>query len=191
MATKPLRDYIKRGPFDDIATPFSATDYLIPALNHLTAYGRHPVIWESAPLRWDAANWTASQLREKKSKLTERLEHHGFPVIEWRHASFFDIIPPDIYDVIVTNPPYSIKRQWVARTMSHSKPWALLLPIASLGVNKGGLNSMLSECQVVLPPRRVDFTGKGSPWQYVAWYTHGFDLPCGQLIPVNDDGEWA
>ncbi len=95
---------------------------------------------------------------------------------------------PPYWDVIVTNPPFSLKEKWVARTMEFGKPWALLLPIGALGVRRSYLNVFLSECQIILPPKRIDFTGKKSPWQYCAWYTWGFNLPGGNLIPVDDDG---
>ncbi len=182
MPTQPLLDYITRGPFDEIDTPFSATDYLIPALRSLSVDLSKPVIWESAIPK------------DRPSKLGERLNEHGFTVLG-RPTDFFTVLPAFSYDVIVTNPPFSIKEKWVSRCMAFARaidmPWALLLPIAALGVRRSKLNIYLSECQVILPPRRVDFTGKKAPWQYVAWFCHGFpELTGSSLIPVDDNGEW-
>ncbi len=187
MATKPLKDYAARGPFDDIDTPWSATEYLIPSLHHLIDEPEYemPVIWEAAPPL------------DRPSKLADHLIRKGFPVMSYPGEDFFSFEPDPPYQVLVTNPPFSIKEAWVQRTYALGRkndiPWALLMPIAALGVRRSRLNIMLSECQIILPPRRVDFTGKKSPWQYVAWYTWGFDLPGGNLIPVNDNGvaEWA
>jgi hypothetical protein len=176
VATKPLKDYAARGPFDDIDTPFSATDYLIPSLRRLDQqFYENLVIWESAIPR------------DRPSTLGQRLKRHGFTVLG-RSRDFFTVLPAFSYDIIVTNPPFSLKEKWVAHTMTFGKSWALLLPIAALGVRRSNLNVFLSECQVILPPRRIDFTGKLSPWQYVAWFTHGFNLPGGQIIPVDDQG---
>ena len=175
MATKPLRDYAARGPFDEIDTPVSAVDYLIPSLKHYLAGIPDPTIWESAIPR------------DRPSTLGQHLKRHGFTVLG-RSRDFFTAQPAFSYDVIVTNPPFSLKEKWVARTMEFGKPWALLLPIGALGVRRSYLNVFLSECQILLPPRRIDFTGKKSPWQYCAWYTWGFNLPGGNLIPVDDDG---
>ena len=179
MATKPLRDYIKRGPFDDIDTPFSATDYLIPSLVKAfgTPFKHHPIIWETAPPR------------RYDGKLAVRLRRYGFHVKAYPGVDYFGVGPGADINVLVTNPPFSLKEKWVKRTMELGLPWALLLPIAALGVRRTNLNIYLSKCQIILPPRRVDFTGRKSPWQYVAWFTHGFDLPGGQLIPVDDEGE--
>lgn len=178
MPVKPLLDYIARGPFDEIDTPFSATDYLIPALRFYLAGIPDPVIWESAPPKI------------RISQLSARLRHHGFRVIE-PGVDFFTYSPAFHFDVMVTNPPFSLKERWVAQCMSFGRPWALLLPIAALGVRRSSLNIFLSECQVILPPRRVDFTGKKAPWQYVAWFCHGFpELTGSSLIPVDDNGHW-
>ncbi|KKN64501.1 hypothetical protein LCGC14_0491140 [marine sediment metagenome] len=179
---KTLTDYVKRGPFDEIDTPFSAVDYLIPSLRKLAKFDgsfmREPVIWESAPPR------------DRPSLLANHLEQRGFSVIAFSGIDYFQGAPDrDSFDVIVTNPPFSLKEPWVTRTMSFGKPWALLLPITALGCRRSNLNVYLSECQIILPPRRVDFVGKKRPWQYVAWYTWGFNLPGGNLIPVDDDGQ--
>jgi len=177
MATKPLKDYAKRGPFDDIDTPDSATRYLLPALRHLG----EPIIWESAPPR------------DRTSTLVMTLRSYGFRTIEYRGEDYFgdELRTRTHYDVQVTNPPYSLKQQWVARAMELGKPWALLLPITALGVRKGSLNIHLAKCQILLPPRRIDYTGKRSPWFYSAWYTYGFHLPTeSSLVPVDDDGCW-
>ncbi len=175
MAIKVLIDYIKRGPFNDIDTPDSATDYLIPSLQASDI--PDAVIWESAPPL------------DRSSKLQGRLTHHGYNVMSFPGIDYFQGAPDrHSFDVIVTNPPFSLKEKWVARTMEFNKPWALLLPIAALGVRRNDLNVHLSECQILLPPRRIDFTGKKAPWMYCAWFTWGFDLPYGNLIPVDDQG---
>ena len=138
-----------------------------------------PVIWESAPPL------------DRPSKLADHLIRRGFRVRAYPGEDFFKKdfwYSHKDFDVIVTNPPFSMKEQWVARTMEFGKPWALLLPIAALGVRRSNLNVYLSECQILLPPRRIDFTGKKAPWQYCAWYTWGLDLPGGNLIPIGDTG---
>ena len=180
MPVRPLLDYIARGPFDEIDTPFSATDYLIPALKFYLEGIPDPTIWETA------------MPKNRPSQLGLRLMSHGFSVVG-RPRDFFTATPAFHFDVMVTNPPFSLKERWVAKCMSWGTPWALLLPIAALGVRRSSLNIHLSECQVILPPRRVDFTGKKAPWQYVAWFCHGFPQLTSSgssLIPVDDNGHW-
>lgn len=175
---KSLIDYIKRGPWDEIDTPDSATDYLIPSLVEAfgTPFKHYPVIWESAPPA------------DKQSKLAKRLENYGYNVVSYPGLDFFEANATLEADVIVTNPPFSLKEKWVARTMEFGKPWALLLPITALGVRRSNLNVHLSNCQILLPPRRIDFTGQKSNWFFSAWFTWGFNLPGGNLIPVDDLG---
>ena len=172
MATKPLRDYAKRGAFDEIDTPASAVEYLIPTLKRYES--SYPLtIWESAPPP------------DRQSTLFDTLWDNDFRVTAFKGMDYFENSPTH-YDMQVTNPPYSLKQQWVARAMELGKPWALLLPITALGVRKGGLNVHLSRCRVLLPPRRIDYTGKKAPWFFSAWFTYG--IGHAGLVPVDDEG---
>ena len=46
--------------------------------------------------------------------------------------NFFDYKPPDNYDVIISNPPYSIKDRVLSCLYELNKPFAMLMPIATL-----------------------------------------------------------
>ncbi len=84
------------------------------------------------------------------------------------------------FDYIITNPPYSIKDQFLARCYELGKPFALLMPLTAFeGVKRQALYREHG-IQVLFLPRRVNFVtpsgkGKGSHFA-TAWYTWGFNL---------------
>lgn len=78
------------------------------------------------------------------------------------------------WDVIVTNPPYSLKNEFLKRCYDFGKPFALLLTVTSLESHyrqelfkKNGLGLLLLD-------KRVNFIGsKNSVWFSTAWFCHG------------------
>jgi hypothetical protein len=82
------------------------------------------------------------------------------------------------FDMIVSNPPYSIKDACIAKCYEHGKPFALLMPLAALEGRKRQKLYMLHGLSLLLLPRRVNFqtpSGKGSGSHFAtAWFTHGF-----------------
>lgn len=85
------------------------------------------------------------------------------------------------FDVIVTNPPYSIKDKFIARCLEIGKPWALLMPVTALGEQWRVEMWRRNGIQLVLPPERIRFetpyNKKSDPWLFTMWFCHGFNLP--------------
>ncbi len=79
---------------------------------------------------------------------------------------------PHWYDIIVTNPPWSKKHLFLQRCVELKKPFALLLPVRTLGVRRCQL--WLDDVDVLFLAKRVDFTGGGAPYEACAWFTKGF-----------------
>ena len=158
-----------RGPFDEMNTPPEAIEPLVwylmnsPSLN---STGYEPVIWEPSP----GDHW-----------LTEYLYHgHGLKVIE-TSGNYFDTPFPQAADILVTNPPYSKKIHYLAKAREEAKPFALLLPITTLGVRRA--HPSLEDMQIIFLKRRIDFTGKKRPWFTVAWFTWGLKLGSQLVFP--------
>jgi hypothetical protein len=121
-----------------------------------------------------------------QGKIVSTLKEDGFEVIGTDVMQGFDFIsplipPPENFDCIFTNPPYSIKDEWLQRCYDIGKPFALLMPITALGeqervkmYNKYGVD-------VLLPPARINFgtpSGEGSgSWFYAAWFCKGIPFP--------------
>ncbi len=159
-------DRSKRGPMDEISTPALAIEPLVPYLYamggppDLLGHGEgQPVLWEPAP---------------GKFALVDYFEELDFKVIITT-GNYFEMPFPEVADILVTNPPFSKKIQWLAKAREDGKPFALLLPITTLGVRRA--HPSLHDIEIVLLKKRIDFTGKGRPWFSVAWFTWGLELP--------------
>ena len=96
----------------------------------------------------------------------------------------------NIYDAIVTNPPYSIKARWIERCYELTDNWALLLPIEVLGgaqyqrlfEDNGGVSILTFDSRVdfKMPTPGKDCIGdkwgRSSAQFPTAWFIHGFGL---------------
>ena len=73
-------------------------------------------------------------------------------------------------DMIITNPPYSNKDDFIAHCVHLAMPWALLLPLDSLcGERRHTLYEQATDVGCITLHKRLDFTGKGKNWFYNAW----------------------
>lgn len=76
------------------------------------------------------------------------------------------------YDMIITNPPFSIKDKIIKRCYDLKKPFALLLPLTALEGQKRGEMWKRGGIGVVVLDNRVDYNGKGSCWYNTSWFIH-------------------
>jgi len=157
MSNKAL---LKANKADDFQTPATAVSVLLPYLKPSW------VIWEPA---------------EGKGNLTRRFKELGFDVIGTDILGGYDFLSwePAQFDCIVTNPPYSLKDEFLARCYLLSKPFALLLPLTTL---EGKRQRWLAQygIEIVLLDKRVNFetpSGSGSgSWFATAWFTNGLNI---------------
>ena len=90
--------------------------------------------------------------------------------------NFFEY-EPDNWDCIVTNPPYSIKYQWLERCYKLDKPFALLLPIETLGAKTAQELFEAHGIEIMLLNKRINFKMPNKGWEAtgapfpVAWFT--------------------
>jgi len=85
---------------------------------------------------------------------------------------------PEKIDVIITNPPYSLKDKFIERCYQLNKPFALLLPVTALQGQKRGILFAKYGIELLVLNKRIDFTGKGSPHFGVAWF-------CFNILPQS------
>lgn len=145
------------GRSDEFMTPECAIYPLLPYLK------KDWIIWECA---WG------------KGSLAKHLEKKGFNVIGNKEDF---LIANRKFDVIVTNPPYSIKDKFLERAFFQGKPFAFLMPLTALeGKKRGGLYRKYG-IQLIIPNKRINFitpSGKGSgAWFQVAWFCWKLNLP--------------
>jgi hypothetical protein len=164
MARKPKLPQPHRGQQerDMFETPSYAVDLLVPYIPR--SIGR---IWECAC---------------GSGRLVRALEAHGFRVAGTdTECDFLAHDCPFYADAIITNPPFSLKRQFYERCTEQDMPFALLIPFdMSLWL----CEAIRQGCRLLVPTRRVDYitptgkSGKQSSAQFHScWLCKGMALP--------------
>jgi len=142
---------------DDFQTPYWVIEYLVPYLK------KEWIIWECAM---------------GKGNLVRALEQRGFKVIGTDIKDGYDFLKwtPKRFDCIVTNPPYSLKNEFLERCYELGKPFALLLPLTALETERRQRLFKKYGVEIIVLPKRVNFetpSGKGSgSWFPVGWFTN-------------------
>lgn len=147
---------------DFFQTPNYATDIVADFLPR-------GVIWECA---------------EGHGRIVARLRAHGFAVFGTdllTGQNFLTDQPIKIFDCIVTNPPFSIKRKFFSRCLSMDEPFALLLPADYSGWMIDAVR--LYGCEKIIPTRRIDYItptgrngGESAAQFHSLWLTRGLGL---------------
>ena len=143
---------------DELYTPTYA---ITPLLKYLT---NNLVIWECAENKNEDGNITKI-LRENGFKVITSTIHNGY--------NFLDCNIPNGVNCIITNPPFSLKNQFLKRCYEIGLPFALLLPTGTIDTktrfelyNKYGLSLMLFD-------KRINYIGSnGRPPFASAWFTN-------------------
>jgi len=110
------------------------------------------------------------------SQIVDFLKEQGYKVISSNGRDFLEDELPE-FDILVTNPPYSNRDKFLKKCYELNKPFALLLPVATLQGNKRGQWFMDKGLELLVLNQRVNFYDKGSsPHFGVAWF-------CYNLLP--------
>ena len=121
----------------------------------------------------------------KSSSIVSGFNKYGYNIVGSNDRDFFDCTRDDVYDGVITNPPYSKKDQFIEHCYSLDKPFALLLPVTSFQGAKRGKMFMDKGMSALVYNFRIDFTGKGSPTFGNAWFIWGF-MPPNQIHWVDN-----
>lgn len=159
---KTMINYMKNEKFDNLYTPEYAVKPLLKYILDLKVRGAK-TIWECC----DPGN----------SNITKVFKENYYNVISsdiQTGYNFFDY-EPENYDIIITNPPYSLKTEFLKRCYELGKPFALLLPITALeGIERGKLFKKYG-IELLLFDKRVEFmtdSGKNGCWFNTSWFCH-------------------
>jgi len=152
----------KNGSPDDFQTPREALDPLLPYLN------KEWLIWECA---------------SGKGNLVSGLNNKGYLTIGTDILTGHNFLEyePKEFNCIITNPPFSLKEQFLKRCYDLKKPFALLLPLTTFeGIKRQALFRKYG-IQVIFFDKRINFetpSGKGGgSWFATAWFCYGLNLP--------------
>lgn len=128
--------------FDRAWTPWHAA---VPLFSYLPADTR---IWECCA----GDGWLARWLTEAGYSVRSTDYKTGHDALTWAPDS-------GDYDVIVTNPPWSLKYKFIERLFALGKPWALLVPIGttSAATARKARNKAGKTWEELRLDRRVDY----------------------------------
>lgn len=162
------------GRSDEFFTPKYAINPLLPYLK------KEWIIWECA---W-GTGVLATHLKEEGFKIasSDKKASYGSSISGFDgFVDFLKLKPEDDFDIIITNPPYSKKDEFLKRAFEIGKPFAFLMPLTALeGIKRGELFRKYG-IQLIIPNRRINFitpSGKGSSaWFQTAWFCYKLNLP--------------
>lgn len=163
--TNRATDPAESQPFDRCNTPAYALDPLLPYLR------RDWHVWECAAGTRNISRAIAPHVASVYSS----------DLIDMPSTNFFTWQPP-IWDAIVTNPPYSIKFDWLERCYHLGKPFALLVPVETIGAQKAQRLMERHGCELLLLNRRVNFEMPNKGWEGSAAQFPVLWL-CWQMLP--------
>lgn len=90
---------------------------------------------------------------------------------------FLSFTPDFKFDVIISNPPFSLKNEILEKCYQYKKPFALLLPFTMFNSIKtiGILNRNKDEVQFMIMDKRISFNGERP--NFTCWYV------CKDVLP--------
>lgn len=128
---------------DLFQTPCYAVDLLVPFLQQF----KHKRIWECAA---------------GLGKIVRGLQDHGFSIYgsdlqsdEYPKHNFLTQSNGQDFDVIVTNPPFSLKKKFYEQCIRYARPFALLIPADYSGWIIDAMRKHGAE--KIIPTRRIDY----------------------------------
>jgi len=119
------------------------------------------------------------------SSIVEGFSVEGYNIVGSSGKDFFECTPDDVYDGVITNPPYSKKDDFIEHCYKLGKPFALFLPVAAFQGKRRGQMFMDYGMSALVYNNRVDFTGGGAPHFGNAWFMHKI-LPPNTIHWVNN-----
>lgn len=149
---------------DEVYTPFYAVDLLLEFLP------KDKIIWLPFDEEWSAFN---QSLSEKGYQVTRSSLKEGKDFFQYE---------PEQWDILVSNPPFSVKDKVIERAYSFNKPFALLLPIAVIqGKNRHRI--FQNDVQLLVPDCRVEFHTNENMQEWSKGIYFGSAYLCRDLLP--------
>lgn len=150
---KAMINYIKNEKNDELYTPNEA---ILPILKYLD---KSKIYWECT----DFGN----------SNITKILKENDFKVINTskEDIDFLKDQPSFNFDVIITNPPYSLKNKFIKKCYEYNKPFLLLLPLTALeGKERNELYKKYG-IEIIVLNKRINFMkNKKNVWFNTSWF---------------------
>jgi len=143
---------------DEVSTPECAVIPLLPYIN---------------------PEWTIYEAAYGKGILASHFIKRGFKVIG-EGRDFLKDYMDEPFDCIITNPPYSLKFEFLRTCYDYGKPFAMLLPLTALeGTNRQKLFKEHG-ISLIIPDKRINFINseyKSGSYFMSAWYCYKLPIP--------------
>jgi hypothetical protein len=174
-AARPADIYEPKG-YDACQTPAYAIDPLLPYLQ---------------------PGWQVWEPAAGEGNLVEAFYDAGFSVTDsdiLTGQNFFDHEPVK-WDCLVTNPPYSIKYDWLKRCYELGKPFALLVPVETIGAQAAQNLFKQYGVELMLLNRRVNFKMPNKGWEgggaqfpvlWLCWHILPKEINYGEIINTDE-----
>ena len=158
---KPLIAYSQKTKDDEFKTPAYAVK---PILSYLP---KDKIYWECTD---NGTSNISAVLRANKYKV----------ISTYKQQFDFLIDEPNFkFDILITNPPYSLKTQFLERAYNLNKPFAFLMPITTLEGSKRNRLFKQYGIQILVLDKRVNFIiDKNNSWFNTSWF-------CWHLLPKD------
>lgn len=149
---------------DEVYTPFYAVEPLLEFLP------KDKVIWCPFDEEWSAFYqlFTENGYIVERSRLNEGKDFFSYEPLEW--------------DIIASNPPFSIKDKVLKRAFELNKPFALLLPVNSIQ-GKKRYEIFGNQIQLLGFDTRVDYHTRQNMQSYRKGNHFGSAYFCRELLP--------
>lgn len=122
---------------------------------------------------------------KKDSEYVKILHSFGYNVI-YSHiddGKNFFFYEPDKYDIIISNPPFSIKDDILKRLYELKKPFMILLPIPALQGQKRF--PYLKDCQALIFDKRINFFKNKETKEIQKGVSFGSFYLCKDILPKD------
>lgn len=150
-----MLEYMKKPKNDELYTPDEA---VFPVLKYLDK---------------DKIYWECTDFGE--SNITKVLKKEGYKVVSTskEQLDFLKDTPNFNFDAIITNPPYSLKNEFITRCYEYGKPFLLLLPLTALeGKERNRLYKKYG-IELIVLDKRINFMKyKKNVWFNTSWFCH-------------------
>ena len=158
---------------DEIYTPFYAVDPLIEFIEE----------FKNRNLMANVTIWCPFD--EEWSAFVQVFKTRGYDVISTSLANgqdFFTYLPHRDFDLIISNPPFSKKDEVLDRLYALNKPFAVLLPIASLQ-SKNRYKNFKQGLELLVFDSRIDYHTNGDFQNYRKGNHFGSGYFCRDFLP--------
>lgn len=149
-------NYIKSEKNDELYTPKEA---IYPILKYL----------DKSKIYWECTDFG-------ESNITKILKENGFKVVSTNkdELDFLNDTAKFSFDVIITNPPYSLKNEFLKKCYEYNKPFLLLLPITALEGKERNKLYKENGLEIIILDKRINFMkSKKNVWFNTSWFCKG------------------